>query len=543
VISPALRTPVLVVGAGPVGAVLALELAHHKVPCIVVERGTAPSTHPKMDYLNGRSMELLRRLGLADQIRNEGIDADRTSDFLWTRGLDEEPVLRWHHPSTGQLRRRYAATNDGSAPVEPYQRLQGSRLESLLRAALREHPLIELREGCTLVDLVVEPDNVVASVVDASTGDRHLIEADYVAACDGARSAVRRCLGIAMKDTAPRTQHCSVYFRSTDPVLRRHGPAFVTIAGRGITLVSRDEDNTWTASAPLPPDEMLTIDPIEVVRERLGGSVRIDEVLSIAQWEGTLSVAERYRQDRVFLVGDAAHQFYPVGGHGANTGIADAVDIGWKLAASVSGWGGPLLLASYEQERRPVALFNLEMCEELLGVWMRFRRLTQVGASREQLAGVLRQQTFHVESLGVHFGQRYTASPVICHEPGRPPTWQWGQITPTTWPGGRVPAVRLSTGGELFDMFGVGFTLVDTSNSGTGERLAKEARARRIPLTYLPVDDAGVRACWERDLVLVRPDHHVAWRGDEPPTDWDAVLDRVTGGSVDGSADIDPVNA
>jgi 2-polyprenyl-6-methoxyphenol hydroxylase-like FAD-dependent oxidoreductase len=543
VISQALRTPVLVVGAGPVGAVLALELAHHQVPCIVVERATTTSTHPKMDYLNGRSMELLRRLGLAERIRNEGIGADHTSDFLWTRGLDEEPVLRWHHPSADQLRQRYAATNDGSAPVEPYQRLQGSRLESLLRIALRESELVDLREGYTLVDLVVEPDSVVASVVEASTGERRLIEADFVAACDGARSAVRRCLGIAMNDTGPRTQHYSVYFRSSDPVLRQHGPAFVTIAGRGLTLVSRDEETTWTASAPLPPDEMLTTDPIAIVRERLGGGVRIDEVLSIAQWEGSLSVAERYRSDRVFLVGDAAHQFYPVGGHGANTGIADAVDIGWKLAASVSGWGRPLLLASYEQERRPVALFNLEMCSELLGVWLRFRRLTQVGASRELLAGVLRQQTFHVDNLGVHFGQRYTASPVICHEIGRPPAWQWGRITPTTWPGGRAPAVRLSTGDELFDRFGVDLTLVDTSNSGMGERLAKEARARRIPLTYLPIDDPGVRACWERDLVLVRPDHHVAWRGDEPPADWDAVLDRVTGASADGSADIDPVNA
>src|SRR6185369_7501847 len=149
--------------AGPVGSVLALELAHHGVPSIVVERSTAPSVHPKMDYVNGRSMELLRRLGLAATLREHGIGPDFPTDFLWTRGFDEPPVLVWRHPSVNQVRRRYAGTNDGSAPVEPYQRVQGSLLESVAREALRRSPLVDLREGWTFSDLRVDDGGATAT--------------------------------------------------------------------------------------------------------------------------------------------------------------------------------------------------------------------------------------------------------------------------------------------------------------------------------------------------------------------------------------------
>src|SRR6266536_238814 len=206
-------TPVLVVGAGPVGAVLALELARHNVPSMVVERSPAASAHPKMDHLTGRSMELLRRFGLAGSIRARGIGPQHTTDFSWTRGLDQPPVLVWHQPSVDQLRQRYAAVNDGSAPVEPYQRVQGSLFEELDRDAVRDHPLVDLRERWTCVDLRLEPTGVVATVADAGTGARHTVVAGYLAGCDGAGSTVRRCLEIPLDESGPRTQYCTVYFR------------------------------------------------------------------------------------------------------------------------------------------------------------------------------------------------------------------------------------------------------------------------------------------------------------------------------------------
>lgn len=524
--------PVLIVGAGPVGAVLALELARHNVASMVIERSVRPSPHPKMDYLNGRSMELLRRLDLAAIIRERGIGPDHATDFLWTQGFEQPPVLVWHHPSVNQMRQRFAAVNDGTAPAEPYQRVQGSLVEELVRDAVRDHPLIDLREGWTFTDLSLTASGVTATIIDPQTRTRQHVEACYLAACDGARSTVRRCLEIPMDEVGPPTQHCSVYFRSSDPVLRRYGRAFVTIGSKGLTLVSRDEGDSWTGSIPIPTDEPFTADPIALVQQRLGVAFSVDKVLSIAQWEGSLAVASTYRRGQAFLVGDSAHQFYPTGGHGANTGIADAVDLGWKLASVITGWGGPGMLASYEQERRPVAMFNRELCAELLEVWRRFGRLATNGATNEQLAGVLEQQIHQIDNLGVQFGYRYPTSPVICHEQGDAPLWRWSHITATTWPGSRAPAVRLASGSQLFDQFGVGYTLVDLSNDGIGEPMARAAAHRGIPMTYLSVRDDAVRGCWERDLVLVRPDQHVAWRDDTVPADWNGVLTRVTGHEI-----------
>jgi len=524
-------TPVLVVGAGPVGAVLALELSRHNVSSMVVERTPAPSTHPKMDYLSGRSMELLRRLGLADAVRERGIASYHSTDFLWTGGFEEPPVLVWHQPSVDDMRQRYASVNDGSAPVEPYQRVPGSLLEELARAELTRHPLVDLRDAWVCVDLRLEPGGVVATVADAGTGVRHTVLARYLAACDGAGSTVRRCLEIPLDESGPRTTHCTVHFRSADPALRRHGRAFVTIASAGLTLVSRDEADTWTGSVPVSPDDPFT-DPVLRMQEQLGTTFAVDKVLSVAQWEGALAVATAYRKGSAFLAGDAAHQYYPSGGHGANTGIGDAVDLGWKLAAAVQGWGGPRLLDSYAAERRPVALLNRELCAALLEVRRRFARLCAAGTPREQIAGILETDVHQIDNIGVHFGQRYGDSPVICHDPAEAPSWQWGRIVPTTWPGGRAPAVRLADGSQLFDRFGPGFTLVDLSGRGTGAALVAAAVARGIPMVHLPVADAAVRACWERDLVLVRPDQHVAWRDDLAPADWDGVLDRVTGNAT-----------
>ncbi|GAA4719964.1 FAD-dependent monooxygenase [Phytohabitans rumicis] len=523
-------TPVLVVGAGAVGALLALELARHQVPSVVIERSVAPAAYPKMDcYLSGRSMELLRRLGLAGAIREGGVDPEHSTDLLWAQDLGQPPVLVWHHPSVNQMRQRYAAVNDGSAPAEPYQRVPGSLLEALTRDAARRHPLIDVREGWTFADLASEAGGVAATVVDPGTGTRHVIEARYLAACDGAGSTVRRCLEIPFDEWSTPTEHLSVHFKSADPVLRRHGRAFITIVARGLTLVSHDERDTWIGIVRAPVDEPLTTDPMGLVQERLGVDLAVDEVLGATRWVGSLAIARTYGKGSAYLVGDAAHRFYPVGGHAVNTGIADAVDLGWKLAALVSGWGGARLLDSYEAERRPVALFNRELCAGLVEVWRRFERLAAAGVSREHLAGILEQDVHQIDNLGVHFGQRYADSPVIWHERGDAPSWHWERITPTTWPGTRAPAVRLRGGGELFDRLGAAFTLVDLSGRGMGAPLVREANGRGIPMTNLVVDDLAVRACWERDLVLVRPDQHVAWRDDSPPADWGTVLDRVTG--------------
>jgi hypothetical protein len=358
------------------------------------------------------------------------------------------------------------------------------------------------------------------------------VRAGYLAGCDGANSTVRRCAGISVTQQGPTTLHRDVYFRSTDPVLRKHGRAFLTIAAGGLTLVSRDEEATWTGTVHLADDRARALDPVAYMYQCLGAEFRVDEVLDVVEWEGRLAVSDSYRSGRVFLAGDSAHQFYPTGGHGANTGLGDAVDLGWKLAALRQGWGGPGLPDSYEQERRPVALFNREMCANLLEVWLRFPRLVADGATREHIAGFLENETYQMDNLGIHFGYRYE-SPLIRRDGDEAaPEWRWGAITASTWPGGRAPAVRLSDGTALFDLFDAGLTLVDFSADGIGAELVKRAEQRHIPVKHLVLDDGNARRCWERDLVLVRPDQHVAWRGDQPPGDCDELLDAVTGNEL-----------
>ncbi|MEO3746340.1 FAD-dependent monooxygenase [Plantactinospora sp. B5E13] len=520
--------PVLIVGAGPVGATLAAVLAQHGVPSLVVDRARTASRHPKMDFLNGRSMEHFGRLGLAEEIRSLGVPADHLFNFQWIETLDRPPVSVWEYPSVDQVRVRMAELNDGTMPREPYQRVIGSRLEELGRRQLRRSPLTRLREGWAFEGFRQDADGVDATLATAD-GERETVRVRYLVGCDGANSTVRQAAGIDSRSVEPEVTHRDVFFRSTDPVLHRHGRFFLTIAARGLTLVSRDGDQLWTGTFPLFEPEQRDVDPVTELRSRLGVDVRVDEVLVVADWVGRLAVADTYRRGRVFVAGDAAHQFFPTGGHGANTGIGDAVDLGWKLAATVHGWAGPGLLDSYQAERRPVALFNREMCANLLDVWRRYPTLAAAGASRAQLAGFLDQERHQIDNIGIHFGQRYHDSPVVPRESGSEPAWDWRRITPTSWPGGRLPSVRLADGTELYDLLGPVLTLLDCSGSHAGKGLVDEAAGRGLPLAHVVVDEPHARQVLERGLVLVRPDQHVAWRADQAPADPAALLDLVLG--------------
>jgi 2-polyprenyl-6-methoxyphenol hydroxylase-like FAD-dependent oxidoreductase len=481
-----------------------------------------------MDFVNGRSMELLHRLGLAEQIRALGVPADHPFTFLWLDGFDRPPLSRWTYPSVQQLRYRMAEVNDGSQPAQPYQRVLGSRLEELGRSRLQGSKLVDFRPGWTLESLTQDGFGVQAGVVDPA-GRRQLLRARYLVGCDGANSAVRLAAGIGVEEPFPGVWHCDVYFRSSDPALHRHGRFFLANAAAGLTLVARDGERTWTGTFPCPGNRPFEGDPVAEVRRRLGLEFQVEEVIHVAHWQGRLGVADRYRAGRVFLAGDAAHQFFPTGGHGANTGIGDAADLGWKLAAVIGGWGGPGLLASYQVERRRVALFNREMCANLLEVWRRFPALAAHGASRGQLSAFLDRERYQVDNLGIHFGHRYTTSPVVWPEDGAEPPWEWQRIVPTTWPGARLPSVRLADGRELYDLLGPELTLIDTSGANAGKALAGVAERLGVPVQHLPVDDDHVAGVLERPLVLVRPDQHVAWRGTDSPADGAAVLDRVRG--------------
>ncbi|MEV8511860.1 FAD-dependent monooxygenase [Dactylosporangium sp. NPDC051484] len=499
--TPTLRTQVLVVGAGPTGAVLALELAHHNVPCLVVERAAAPPRHAGMALLTGPAMDLLRRLGLADLVREYGAGPEEPACVEWRTSLDGAPVLVSPRPAN-----------------EPDHRIGAAELTRRLRDELREHPLVELREGWTFTGLRIEPDGAVANLLDVRNGMRHTVAARHLAGCDGGQSTVRRCVEVSMDGLGHPAPHCSVFFRSADPRLPARDQARATVVVGGVTSVSRAAGDSWVARLPVGADEPLSTDPVALLRARLGADLDVLEILGVAQWDDALTVATAYRRGPVFLAGEAAHRFHPAG-EVADTSLADAVDLGWKLAAEINGWGGPALLASYESERRSRALLDRELLARDLETRRRFGRLIAAGAAPELLAGLLRQEAHRADAGGLP--ARHATSAVVWHN-GVPPA------TAAVRPGGRAPDVRLD-GGPLADRFGPGLTLVDLTGDAAGAALAAAAEERGIPVRHLPVADAAVRAGWDRPLALVRPDGHVAWCADAVPGDWDAVLNLISG--------------
>lgn len=483
----------LVVGAGVAGSLVALELAHHGVPCTVVERASRPPRHPDLLLVNGRSMEQLRRLGLADEVRKLGVDPDRPADIVWSQGLDRPPVLVTQIPSAAELRRAYVSATDGAAPIEPYLLTSGPALAGRLRDAVRDHPMIDLRPGCTLTDLRTEADHMVATVIDSCSGVRHAIEARYLAGCDGAQSTVRRCLGIPMEPLGRPAHDYTVFFRSRELTDRPTRP-FTIIVG-GVTLLWGHDGDVCIGRLPQIPDANV-IDAAALLQDRLAGVREPPQVLGVVQRDGA-GVARSYHRGNAFLAGEAAHQFDAPGG-AVDTCIGDAVDLGWKLAATINGWAGPGLLTGYEIERRRRALLDRELARRAQQTRRRFGRLVAAGAATQVMADVLRQEPPQVDPAGTNVE-------------------------------GRSPAIRLSGGENLFDRLGPQFTLVDRTERGLGQPLVVAARARGVPMTHLPIAGSVVPAGWPGHLVLIRPDQHVAWYADDCPPRWDAVLDVVTG--------------
>lgn len=330
-----------------------------------------------------------------------------------------------------------------------------------------------------------------------------------------------------------------VHFRTDDKeLLQRWGPIYHLQNGAG-TIIAQNDDDIYTLQAWLLPG----MDPNEMtpegVLESWVGTQFDYEILQANPWFAHFVVAEKYRQDSVLLAGDSAHQFIPTGGYGMNSGIADAAALSWILAGQLQGWGGEKLLAAYDAERRPTAWWHLEASRRHMGIRVRISELyAEAGdlleegpegdVRRAELARKIEQLgNAENESWGVEYGYRYDESPVIVHEPDAP---EIDPITyrPGTWPGSRLPHVFLEDGKALFDKLGLFYTLVVLDDTDT-RPLELAATELSVPLDYLKLARPDLRTIYERNLILVRPDQHVAWRGDRLPDDCKALLCTVTG--------------
>lgn len=537
-------TDVLVVGGGPIGLALAIELGLQGRRCELVERQDRGGLAPRAKTTNVRSRELMRRWGIADALAASApFGVDYPSDVVFATRLGGRELARFRNAFHCRPVRdeRFA---------EHAQWIPQYRVEAVLRARAAAFPGHRLHAGVELLDWTEHPDHVQARVRELATGATASIRARFLVGADGARSTVRERLGIAMEGRS-LTRHHNVVFRAPGLAARHpHGPAVMYWLVNGdvpSVVAPLDTGDRWTFGSPRLGDDD---DPAAMIRAALAIDVPI-EVLGRDEWTAHQLIAAGYRRGRVFLAGDACHLHPPFGGFGMNMGIGDAVDLGWKLSAVLAGWGGPALLDSYEAERREVHRRVVD--EAVTNLSHGTPQLFEAGIEDEGPEGdavrarvaatILRTKRREFDSLGIVLGCAYGASPVIAHEPGEVAPPDALDYRPSARPGARVPHAWLAPGtargASLFDRLAPdGFTLLalhGAAQPGVAAFLAA-ARASGVPLSVLALDDPALRERCGAGLVLVRPDQHVAWRGDrvEAPA---SLLSRVAGRAPRGDAD------
>jgi 2-polyprenyl-6-methoxyphenol hydroxylase-like FAD-dependent oxidoreductase len=531
---------VLIVGAGPTGLTLAIDLGKRGIRCTIIERKERPAFLPKMERVNARSMEIYRRMGLAPQIRAAGLRSDCPMDVYIMLALDRVPLLHLSYPSVAEAQARTRSTNDGSLPLEPYQLISQYTLEPLLKSIAETIPPVTVRFGCEFLSLDQDNGGVTARVRNSDGGTQDL-RAAYLVGCDGGGSSVRKELGIELAGEANLLELRQALYRC-DELFERlpigNGPGrgrhYHVADDKASFLIMQDSTKHWTLHSVVDTDDEMNV----AFEQTVGVPVRYER-LSCAPWRQNLLLAEHYGKDRVFLAGDAVHLVIPTGGLGMNSGVGDAIDLSWKLAATLRGWGGPNLLKSYEIERRQIGERNVGASRyatigrrKWRSMWRpNIRDDTPEGeATRRNLSAVADvEQRKSNEMIGAELGYRYVDSPIICNVPGGP-EHLFRDYQPTTWPGARLPHLWLDDGTPMQDHVPDGYSILKLgrSRADTGE-LERAIRFHGAQVSVLNVPDAVARDIYGYDLILLRPDLHVVWRGQGPPADAAKVAAIATG--------------
>lgn len=547
--------PVVIVGAGPVGLTLGIDLARRGQRCLLIEERTQPTEHPKATLLGARSMELYRRWGLEAPIFAASVPNDHPYYIIFTTRLNGQELHRFRSPAITEARVRDPAALARHRELEwsPYAKTQIGQqaLEPVLLEHARTLPGLEMRHGWRVTDFVQHPDHVIATMTQVATGRSEEVRALFLAGCDGGAGDIRRRLKIRRSGRGRMRGNMSFFFRSRD-FLATHGLGmanlyFVFAPDSFGVFTAIDGRELWNYQYYFLDPAKATEDlDAETVLHRAMGCPFEFELLRTMHWHHHQSVAECWRSGRVFLAGDAAHLFAPTGGVGMNTGIGDACDLSWKLDAMLSGWGGAGLLESYEIERKPVAIRNSLVSatnSDKIDMVMNETPadIDDAGAAADARRAVLQRKirwlARQFNSAGVHLGYRYIDSPVIAGDGSPEPPDDPSMVSQSTWPGCRAPHAWMRDGRSTLDLFGNGFVLVRFAVSNTqaaGDAgLVATAHARGVPLVVEDIrDEPDIARLYERRLVLVRPDGHVAWRGDDVPADASSLVDLVRGAAT-----------
>lgn len=531
------RTPILIVGAGPVGLGLALDLGWRGVPCTVIERGDGSISTPKLGAIGVRTMEFCRRWGIAERVRQTPFRRDYKLDMVFCTTISGHFLARHPYPSLA----------DDAAPAEsPEQKWRCPQLwfDPLLAECVKEYKEVDLRYRVQYDSFTQDEDKVIVNVTNLETGEEEIIIADYLVGCDGAGSRVRKSMAIEMKGRRALDHSAAIFFRSSAlNTCHDKGEAerYLLFGANGFwgNVSAMDGRELWrlTVISNEQEVEQVCADAQEWVRRAIGDDSVPFEVISALPWRRSQLTAPEYRQGRVLLCGDSGHTMSPTGGFGMNTGMGDAVDLGWKLDALVNGWGGEGLLESYTIERQPVGVRNVNASA---GNYFALKSVSDCSAIhdmspegealRKQVGTAIAAATHtEWETLGIHLGYRYDNSP-ICVPDGTPADEDSPRYyVPTTRPGHRLPHAWLNDGRSTLDLLGRGFVLLRTNPALDVTGFKSAAEQAGMPLTLVDIDSAEIAKLYERDLVLVRPDGHCAWRANELPDNPEQIVDIVRG--------------
>ena len=542
-------TDVLIAGAGPVGLTLAMDLASRGIRVTIAEiRRYAEPPNVKCNHVAARTMEVFRRLGVAQKVRDAGLPADHPNDVVFRTSVCGLELTRIPIPCR---RDRYTATQgpDTWWPTpEPPHRINQLFLEPLLLEHTAALPHVTLLNRTRLESFVQGPGSVTALLRDLDTDSERRISARFLVGCDGGASTVRKQMGAKLEGTAVIQRVQSTYLRA--PQLKAMIPgktawSYYSVNPRRCgTMFAIDGHETWLVHNHLNPDEpeFDSVDRDASIRNIIGvGPDFRYEVISKEDWVGRRLVADRFRDRNVFLAGDAAHLWVPYAGYGMNAGIADAVNLSWLLAARLHGWGEERILDAYEAERQPiteqVSHFAMDHAQKMI----KARRAVPAnieapGPQGDALRAEVGREAYDLNvqqfcCAGLNFGYFYTGSPILAgDDPESPPPYTMGGFTESTAPGCRAPHFWLADGRSLYDGFGPGYTLLRFDPRADAGALLDAAQRRGLPLVLLDVRSRGeVPSAYKTKLVLCRADQHVAWRGDAVPQDPEPLIDVLCG--------------